>query len=793
MTLFIISIAAYLLPVLLLFYMAVEIYHRDRSNSTYRITSYFFIAMMILMLGFFLLNFSPLEYANGVVITFILIPAFLTLCLELHFIASLVGNQLNISYPTLITICYIPSLSILFIFFLNDGISLNYVKESAWTYVYPSTLLKIILSLTVIYSILILSYFLYIFFKNTRNSNAFLLKRKQVVLITRGLICTGIISTTLGAYLKRPAFLPEDLGLPHLASYGLFVFALLLRYAMVKYDFLPSIERKYQILYEKSPMSILLLDEQMMIRDANPEAAILFQYSRRELVNHNFYKFLTLEAPITAGNSKMNAEELFKGVFSITTSTGEIKYVKAESEYVMTEGEQFQFLVLLDITDVKSAERKANYLACHDQLTGLANRYMFGKRLHEQLEHSIATSSSFALLLVDLDGFKQLNDTQGHHAGDILLEHVARLLVRNTNDQTLIARFGGDEFALIIPDIHSIEDLHRVSQQLLEGFNTPFIHNGKSFTITASIGISMSPEHGVHADELLQHADVAMYHGKKSGKNRYVIYDSSLRSHENDLFMTVETVRKGLSEGRFRLHYQPQIDLQSGLITGTEALIRWEYPDSSNLSPGKFIPLAEETGAIVEIGYWVLDTACEQLKDWMDRGIDSLQMSINLSAKQFLDLHFPDRLAHTLSRTGVDPSLLCLEITEHTAMTNEQYSLNICEQILNMGVKLSIDDFGTGYSSLSLLKNLSVHSIKIDRSFVKDMISDESDRAIIKAIIAMSHNLGKRVIAEGVEMSGQWDMLQDFGCDDIQGFYVSKPLAAEDCFHFIHQRNALLT
>ncbi|MNO55597.1 Phytochrome-like protein cph2 [compost metagenome] len=412
--------------------------------------------------------------------------------------------------------------------------------------------------------------------------------------------------------------------------------------------------------------------------------------------------------------------------------------------------------------------------------------------MHEQLVHSAETSSSFALLLVDLDGFKQVNDTQGHHAGDILLEHVARMLVRNTNDKTLIARFGGDEFALIIPDVHSSEELHLISQQLLEGFNTPFIHNGNSFTITASIGISLSPEHGNNADELLQHADVAMYHGKKSGKNRCVIYDSSLRCQENDFFMTVETVRKGLSEGKFRLHYQPQIDLQTGLITGTEALIRWEYPESGNLPPGKFIPLAEETGAIVEIGYWVLDTACEQLKDWIDQGLPPLQMSINLSAKQFLDLHFPTRLAHTLSRTGIDPSLLCLEITEHTAMTNEQYSLNICEQILNMGVKLSIDDFGTGYSSLSLLKNLSVHSIKIDRSFVKDMISDESDRAIIKAIIAMSHNLGKRVIAEGVEMSGQLDMLQDFGCDDIQGFYVSKPLTAEDCFHFIHQRNDAL-
>lgn len=780
MTLFMISIAAYLLPVLLLFYMAVEIYHRDRNNPTYRVTSYFFIAMMILMLGFFLLNFSPLEYANGLVIAFILIPAFLTLSLELHFVASLVGKQLEIPHRILIAICYIPSLPILLLLLPIDGISLNYVKVSAFTYVYPSRLLIVILSATVIYTSIIVFYFLFAFFKNTKNSTAFQLKRKLVALISQGLIITGIISAALGAYLKRPSFIPDDLGLPHLASYGLFVSALILRYAMVKYDFLPSIERKYQILYDKSPMSILLLDEQMIIRDANPEAVVLFQYSKRELINHNFNEFV----------SDPSNTVLFSEIFTINTASGDVKYVKAKSEYVVTEGEQFQFLVLLDVTDVKQAERRANYHACHDQLTGLANRYMFGKYLGEQLSQSIEFHSPFALVVIDLDGFKQLNDTQGHHAGDILLEMVARSLENNTPDEAFIARFGGDEFALIIPNIPSLEAVHQMCQQLLKGFNTPFIYNNKSFTITASIGVSIYPSHGIQSEELLHQADIAMYQGKKMGKNRYVIYDSSLRNQISELYLTVESVRTGLAEGRFQLHYQPQFDMRMGKITGTEALIRWDYPDNGTISPAKFIPLAEESGAIVEIGYWVLDTACEQLQKWMEQDLPPIQMSINLSAKQFLDPHFPDRLANTLSRTGVNPKLLCLEITEHTAMTNEQYSLNICEQILNMGVKLSIDDFGTGYSSLSLLKNLSVHSIKIDRSFVKDMISDESDRAIIKAIIAMSHNLGKRVIAEGVEQSGQWEMLQDFGCDDIQGFYVSKPLSAEECFQFIHQRNS---
>lgn len=779
MILFMISIAAYLIPVLLLFYMAVEVYHRDKNNPTYKVTSYFFIAMMMLMLGFFLLNFSPLEYANSLTITFILIPAFLTLSLELHFTASLVGKQLEIPRRLLIAICYTPSLPILLLFLPIEAISLHYIKESAFTYVYPSQLLITILTVTVIYSSAVVFYFLYAFFKKTKASNALQLKRKQVSLITQGFIFTGIVASAFAVYLKRPSFIPEDLGLPHLASYGLFVSALVIRYAMVKYDFLPSIEKKYQILYNKSPMSILLLDEQMIIRDANPEAVVLFQYSKRELITHNFNEFVS--DPDTVG--------LLSEIFTIKTSSGDIKYVKAKSEYVITEGEQFQFLVLLDVTDVKQAERRANYHACHDQLTGLANRYMFGKYLDEQLSRSIQFHSPFALVVIDLDGFKQLNDTQGHHAGDILLEMVARSLESNTNDDALIARFGGDEFALILPNIPSLEAVHEMCRQLLKGFNTPFIYNNKSFTITASIGVSIYPSHGVQSEELLHQADLAMYQGKKMGKNRYVIYDSSLRNQVSELYLTVESVRTGLAEGRFQLHYQPQFDMRIGKITGTEALIRWDYPENGTISPANFIPLAEESGAIVEIGYWVLDTACEQLQKWMEQDLPPLQMSINLSAKQFLDPHFPDRLANTLSRTGINPKLLCLEITEHTAMTNEQYSLNICEQILNMGVKLSIDDFGTGYSSLSLLKNLSVHSIKIDRSFVKDMISDENDRAIIKAIIAMSHNLGKRVIAEGVEQSGQWEMLQDFGCDDIQGFYVSKPLSAEECFQFIYQHN----
>lgn len=794
MTLFMISIAAYLAPVFLLFYMAVEIYHRDKYNSTYRITSSFFIVMMVLMLGFFLINFFPTEYAYTLVKVFQLIPAFLTMSLQLFFCANLVEKHLNVSRRLLTAACSAPALPILLLVIPNNWISIRFEMEGMWTYVYPSPGLIIVLAVTVLYTSVFTSLYIYLFFKRTKNSNAFHMRRKQVSFIARALVITGIVATTLGFYVKRLPFLPEDLSLPHAASYGLFIFAIMLRYAMVKYDFLPSLERKYQILYERSPMSILLLDEQMVIRDVNPEAAVLLQYSRRELVNQNFFDFIPKDM-VTSPNSDLlqnTGFELIKGIFTIRTSSGDTKYVKAESEYIVTEGEQFQFLVLLDITDVKSAERKANYLAYHDQLTGLANRYMLSKHLNEQLKQSRDTNIPFALMLIDLDGFKQLNDTQGHLAGDLLLEHVAKLLLQNTGEDTLIARFGGDEFALIVPNASDKEIIHATCRRLLEGFNTPFIYHGKSFTITASIGVCFSPQDGVNADELLQHADLAMYHGKKSGKNRYIVYDASLHNHGTDLNMSVENVRKELAEGRFRLNYQPQIDISSGKITGVEALIRWESPERGNVPPGEFIPLAEETGAIVEIGYWVLDTACEQLKNWMNKGIPPLQMSINLSAKQFLDLQFPVRLIDTLERTGIDPRLLCLEITEHTAMTNEEYSLNICEQILNMGVKLSIDDFGTGYSSLSLLKNLSVHSIKIDRSFVKDMLADENDRAIIKAIIAMCHNLGKRVVAEGVEVLGQWEMLKDFGCDDIQGYFVSKPLAADNCYHFIHDHTGFV-
>ncbi|UJF34137.1 putative bifunctional diguanylate cyclase/phosphodiesterase [Paenibacillus hexagrammi] len=783
MTAYLVSILLYVIPIFLLFYMTLEVYRRDPGNELNRVAALFFFTTLLFFISNFLFSMVPISYAVHLVLKVYYLSSYVLMCLALHFCKGISGRYLTMSKSLYTALCYAPMVPAVLLFIPVDWISVTFTESGLWRYQHPSLVLNIMTLGSGFYTIVVCTVFVASGFRHVKKFDLNV-KRKQMRTLLLGVLYASAwaIPFTLN---KRPSFLPDSVNVPEFGSYAILIFTYFLRKAMVKYDLLPSIERKYKALYELSPLSMITIDADGFIKDINPQGANLLQMAPNELLSQQIEEFMfpySLEQA-RSYDHPLEKGAVIRGDFMILTRSGVKKYVKAESQFIESQDEVLQYVVLLDVTSAKEAEEQVMYISYHDKLTGLVNREYFHRQLVRHLTGCKRTP--FAVMLLDLDEFKQINDTQGHVVGDFILKKVAEQLLALTPRDVTVARLGGDEFALIVPGLVDREQIAELARQILMGFKIPFSYEEQSFYMTSSMGICCFPEHGESPDELLQFADIAMYQAKKLGRNQFALYEASLHHEEQDRHLMNLGVRKGLEEGEFVLHYQPQIDVRSGTVIGVEALIRWNRPDVGFVPPNEFIPLAEESGIIVEIGYWVLDTACQQLQHWLQSGMAPISMSINLSAKQFLDVHFSGRLAETLERTGIEPHLLCLEITENTAMYDSEHVMNICQEIMNLGVKLSIDDFGTGYSSLALLKRLSVHSIKIDRSFVKDMLGSENDKAIIHAIIAMSHSLGKRVVAEGVEEQEQWEMLQGLGCDEIQGYYISRPLPAKDLIHFL--------
>ncbi len=450
-----------------------------------------------------------------------------------------------------------------------------------------------------------------------------------------------------------------------------------------------------------------------------------------------------------------------------------------------------------DISERKRAEEQIRRLAYCDSLTGIPNRQAFLEMLERELQRSKIGNKKFAVLFMDLDAFKRINDTLGHNVGDQLLQQVSDrlrdtirpsdLLSRGdalTRDGeprqgTNLARLGGDEFTILIPDLDRVEHALNVAHRVKDAMRRPFIIEGNEIFVTASIGISLFPEDGDDCTSLLKYADTAMYHAKNCGKNNAKLYSSSLTMQIMSHVKLEVGLRRALQNDELYLLYQPQLDVRSNEIVGVEALVRWRHAERGVVSPTEFIPLAEETGLIVPIGEWVLRTACSQARAWQKLVRRSVRMAVNLSAKQFKDENLSQIVLSALHDTGLDPRLLELELTEGTLMDDAKATMATLEQLRGIGVYLSIDDFGTGYSSMNYLKRFDVRALKIDRSFISGLPQDSENAAITRAIIAMAHGLKMVVVAEGVETGEQLVMLEEYGCDLVQGFYLGRPAPAD--------------
>jgi diguanylate cyclase (GGDEF)-like protein/PAS domain S-box-containing protein len=444
-----------------------------------------------------------------------------------------------------------------------------------------------------------------------------------------------------------------------------------------------------------------------------------------------------------------------------------------------------------DITDREAAEQRIEYLAYHDTLTGLPNRLLVQDRFEQAMAQAERKQSKVALVYLDLDNFKSINDTLGHAAGDEFLKEVARRLRACVRDSDTISRQGGDEFLLVLGELPDTEVVSAIVIKIMERLQEPMHLDTHELSSSASIGVAIGPDDGHDFETLRKKADLAMYRSKESGRNTYHFFDPTMDAEAGEHLFMRNGLRHALERQEFVLHYQPQIDLASGAVIGAEALIRWNHPELGLVAPARFIPVAEESGLIVPIGEWVLREACCQAVAWQQAGLPELAMAVNLSAVQFKRGDIEKSILHALESSGLDPSLLELELTESILIQNVENVLATVKRLKLLGVKISIDDFGTGYSSLSYLKRFDIDKLKIDQSFVRDLATDPDDAAIVRAIIQMARSLNLRTIAEGVETVEMLEQLRSFQCDEAQGYYFARPMPAADFASYLLGKKAV--
>lgn len=441
-----------------------------------------------------------------------------------------------------------------------------------------------------------------------------------------------------------------------------------------------------------------------------------------------------------------------------------------------------------DITERNLAQRELIKLAHHDVLTGLPNRILLHDRLQQAKALSHRMQIRFALLFLDMDRFKIINDTLGHAVGDELLQVIAQRLKGCFRETDTVARIGGDEFVVLMLDVASRDDITMLCDKLMQELSQPFLINAHELFITTSGGVCIYPDDEEDIDAMMQKADIAMYHAKAQGRNMVRFYDAGMDQNASRRFTIINSMRRALDRGEFRLYYQPKLDVSSDRIIATEALVRWQHPELGLLVPTEFIQLAEENGMIVELGEWVLREACRQNVQWQHQGVQGLRVAVNLSGYQLQHSKIVDTVQSVLHETGMPGELLELEITESVIMQNLEYAVEVLNEIASLGVHISIDDFGTGYSSLSNLKRFNVNTLKIDKSFVRDVENSTADAAIASAIIAMGNSLNLKIIAEGVETEHQMNFLRDNNCDQVQGFLISRPLPADKALALLREK-----
>lgn len=543
-------------------------------------------------------------------------------------------------------------------------------------------------------------------------------------------------------------------------------------------------EPSFHRLIEEFPVGIYVVQDGRY-RYVNSKLAANLGYSREELLGLESITGLIAEEdqPFVWDSlrKRLQAETpTIRTCFRAVRKSGDRIDVETYATITEFEGRPAVLGALLDVTERKRAEAQIAEQAYKDPLTGLSNSLRMMQRLRQLFAEAGRQKRRFAVVYLDLDRFKAVNDTWGHSAGDAFLRHLAAALKRCVREADLVARVGGDEFVILMPDIQRIENLGGVARKLLAAVSRPVHIKGKVFEVTASVGIACYPEDSEDTEVLLRNADAAMYRAKELGRNRYQLCTAELTAESDERIALEIGLRTALERDELAVHYQPILSLVTGRVVGLEALVRWHSKEKQVVFPATFIPVAEESGLILPIGELVMRKACRQVKEWQRTGLPDLRVAVNVSARQFSEPGLLKMIEQALSESELSPEHLEVEITERIAMASAEVVVANLMALRERGIRISIDDFGTGYSSLNYLKRFPTHSLKIDRSFVTEVVTNPADAGIVRAIVEMAHGLKLNVVAEGVETTGQFQLLQRFGCDEMQGYWVSPPLPPEE-------------
>jgi diguanylate cyclase (GGDEF)-like protein/PAS domain S-box-containing protein len=552
---------------------------------------------------------------------------------------------------------------------------------------------------------------------------------------------------------------------------------------------LQASELSYRRLFETANDGIVLLDfDTGKVTDANPAIVDMLGHDRAGLVGQKLWElesFRDVPACQTTMSELRGHDSVQRDHWVLTTGDGASIDIEMVSNHYKAEGADVVQCNIRNITERKEAEARIRYMALHDALTGLPNRVLLEDRLGNDIAHARRNQTPVAVLMLDLDHFKHINDSLGHHVGDQLLEAVALRLRACLREADTAARLGGDEFVIALPDIADKEAAEVVASKIIGSLTEPFLIEDRKLHIGGSIGISLYPGDGEDPGALLRAADTAMYDAKKNGRGMHRFFTPALNDAAQRRHNLANDAHQACARGEFVLHYQPQIEIETGRVTGLETLVRWNHPIEGLISPALFIPLLEELGLIVEVGHWVLKTACRQNAQWQADGLQPMRIAVNLSAQQFYRGDIVRSVKLALDEANLAPEWLELELTESLTLDDTETTLRIMSELKAMGVGLSLDDFGTGWSSLSYLRRFPIDRIKIDRSFMRDVTTQPNAAAVVQSILHLADSLGLGCIAEGVETPEQLEYLQQQLCSEIQGFLFSKPLPAEELPAFL--------